>query len=83
MVFFHIFAGERVMEAKSWYYVFILRRELWKHGKDIQLEFDHIVWDKEITLEEAHKLLEVQLYPFKKVCSIIYLVVKSRLRKHH
>ena len=34
--------------------------------------FDQFKWDKEITLEEARRVLEITFYPFKEVCSHTY-----------
>jgi len=42
-------------------------RELWKKGQDINLEFDRISWDEEISIYEAHQQIDLTFYPFKKV----------------
>ena len=34
--------------------------------------FDQFKWDKEITLEEARRVLEITFYPFKEVHSHTY-----------
>ena len=42
-------------------------REMWKNGQDVKLEFDRISWDKEISLYEARRQIDLLFYPFKKV----------------
>ena len=37
-----------------------------RHDKDTTHNKD-ILWDSEISLEEAHRALEIKMYPFKKV----------------
>ena len=38
-------------------------------------DFNQFKWDKEITVEEARRVLEVTFYPFKEVYSCTYLWV--------
>lgn len=35
--------------------------------------FDQFKWDKEITLREARRAMEVTFYPFKEVCVAAYI----------
>jgi len=43
------------------------QREIFGGGEDINIQFDDIVWDVEISEQEAREELEEKFYPFKKV----------------
>ena len=54
-------------------YDFIHFREIFGDGEDINIQFDDIVWNVEVSEQEARDKLEEKFYPFKKVLTFMYV----------